>query len=188
LKTCWKCQITQPIENFARNRSKSSGRSAECKACVKIYNKQHVADNFDYYQQMRKAKRKHNLAWYLFLECRTRAKRTGLPFNLEPADIVIPTHCPVFGFALNQGSRDHSASVDRKDCTLGYIKGNVRVISNLANRMKTNATDIQLRQFAVWILEDIGGTERRLDTSKSEGTDSHQHASSAPVESCTWQN
>jgi hypothetical protein len=188
MKICWKCKLEKPLENFARNKSKSSGRSAECKSCVKAYNIVHCATNAEYYKGVRKAKRRHNLAWYLFLECRTRARRAQLTFNLEPSDIVIPELCPVFGFPLGTGSRDASASVDRKDCTLGYVKGNVRVISYLANRMKSNATDTQLMQFAAWILEDFGGSERCMDTTEGEGADSNEHAREAPAKSRTWQN
>lgn len=167
MKTCWKCKAEQPLENFARNRSKSSGQSAECKACVKEYNKRHIAENAEYYRQYRHTKRNLDLAWYLFLECRTRAKRNGLAFDLEPGDIVIPPACPVFGFAFKIGreNRDFSASVDRIDSSLGYMKGNVRVISYLANRMKSNATENQLRQFALWVLEDqSAGNVVRLRT------------------------
>jgi hypothetical protein len=188
MKVCWKCKLEKPIEAFARNKTKSSGRAAECKECVKAYNRIHCAAKSDYYKEVRKAKRRHNLGWYLFLECRTRAKRSGLAFNLEPADVVIPLACPVFGFKLNDGKRDHSASVDRKDCTVGYVKGNVRVISNLANRMKTNATESELRQFALWILEDFGGSERRMDTAESTGAYPNEHARETLAKSRTWQN
>jgi len=156
-KVCWKCSVEQPISMFARNKSKSSGRSAECKSCVKIYNKKHVAENYEHYQAERKRKRHANLAWYLFLECRTRAKRNGLEFDLSPADIVIPERCPVFGFVMKPAEgtqRDFSPSVDRIDTSRGYVRGNVQVISNKANRMKTNASGPELLQFARWILSN----------------------------------
>lgn len=190
-KVCWKCKVEQPIEAFARNRSKSSGRAAECKSCVRAYNKVHVAARADYYNQYRSAKRKQNVAWYLFLECRTRAKRNGLEFNLEPQDIQVPTHCPVFGFELRPSKgkigRDQSASVDRIDSSLGYVKGNVRVISYLANRMKSNATAGQLKQFAHWILEIDHGSTRGVDPRQSASAHSDQYARAALDGSCTWQ-
>lgn len=190
-KTCWKCKLEQPIEAFARNRTKSSGRSAECKSCVKAYNKAHVAERAEYYNQYRSAKRKQNVAWYLFLECRTRAKRNGLEFNLDPQDVQVPTHCPVFGFELRPsrkaGDRDQSASVDRIDSSLGYIKGNVRVISFLANRMKSNASTGQLKQFARWILEIDHGSARGMDPGQGTTTHPDKHAREAPDRSCAWQ-
>lgn len=75
---------------------------------------------------------------------RQNAKRRRLQFNITETDIVWPTHCPVFGFELIYfapgGRVDASASVDRIDNALGYIKGNVMVISWKANRLKSNAT------------------------------------------------
>lgn len=191
MKTCWKCKLEQPIEAFARNRTKSSGRAAECKTCVKAYNKAHVAARAEYYTGYRSAKRKQNVAWYLFLECRTRAKRNSLEFNLEPQDIQVPTHCPVFGFELRPSKgktgRDQSASVDRINSSLGYVKGNVRVISYLANRMKSNATAGQLKQFAHWILEIDHGTERGMDPRQGATAHSDQHAHQAFDRSCAWE-
>lgn len=60
-----------------------------------------------------------------------RAKKFGLPFNIELCDIVIPTHCPVLGLLLKPSSGHHSPSsptLDRIIPQLGYVKGNVAVI------------------------------------------------------------
>jgi hypothetical protein len=76
---------------------------------------------------------------------RARAKKSGLDFNLTEDDIIIPTHCPLLGIELytaegRKSVKDNSASLDRIDSSKGYVKGNVWVISNKANTMKSNAT------------------------------------------------
>ena len=67
--------------------------------------------------------------------------------------------CPVFGIPLSQGcpsgawtERYTSPSIDRIIPELGYVKGNIQVISFLANVMKHNATKEQLKLFALWVL------------------------------------
>lgn len=82
---------------------------------------------------------------YLLNQAKKRAKEKGLEFNLDESDIVIPTHCPIFLFQLNEvyspiEERDYAPSVDRLDITKGYIKGNVYVISFKANRHKSAMT------------------------------------------------
>lgn len=71
---------------------------------------------------------------------RKRARRQGLPFSLSAQDISLPTRCPVLGIPLRVGqSRSPgSPSLDRIDPNRGYVTGNVRVISDRANKLKGN--------------------------------------------------
>ena len=82
---------------------------------------------------------------------RDNARQGGLEFNLDKTDIVIPPLCPVFGKPFIYKDRKWSASIDRIDSSKGYIKGNIQIISYLANRMKSEATREELQQFADWI-------------------------------------
>jgi hypothetical protein len=62
----------------------------------------------------------------------------GIPCTLTEHDISVPTHCPVLGIPLNKSHRNNWPSVDRLIPDLGYVRGNVAVISLRANRMKSN--------------------------------------------------
>jgi hypothetical protein len=78
---------------------------------------------------------------------RDRAKRKGLEFSITRDDILIPTHCPILGIELFNTPRrktDNTPSLDRIDNTKGYIPGNIHVISDRANRIKSNATVAEL--------------------------------------------
>jgi hypothetical protein len=93
----------------------------------------------------------------LYLSAKNRAKKLGLPFDIELEDIVIPELCPYFQTPISRlvgkGKVDTNPSVDRIDSSKGYIKGNVQVISLLANRMKQNASIEQMVMFAEGVLK-----------------------------------
>lgn len=74
---------------------------------------------------------------------KARAKKKNLPFNLEAADIHIPSHCPLLGIELKQNPQvvaEGSPSLDRIVPALGYVKGNVWVVSHKANSIKKAGT------------------------------------------------
>lgn len=87
---------------------------------------------------------------------RSKCKREGIPYNLTPADVRPPTHCPVLGMPLTFGQLGGAAaaSVDRLRPDLGYVRGNVRVISRLANAVKSNATTAQVTAVAAWMARE----------------------------------
>lgn len=88
---------------------------------------------------------------------RTRAKYKNLPFDLTNEYIYdnTPDHCPVLGIELTFGGTGRvsatSASIDRIDPSKGYVVGNVAVISNKANIIKSNATAIEITKVANWL-------------------------------------
>lgn len=95
----------------------------------------------------RNAYNKNNPAVKLYWNCKSRAKLKGLDFNLDKEDIVIPEVCPLLGISFELGIGylcDGSPSVDRIDSNLGYVKGNVWVISHKANTIKSDASIDQL--------------------------------------------
>jgi hypothetical protein len=87
---------------------------------------------------------------------RARARKKGLAFNLTLEDVVIPTHCPVFGVPLTRqrGDKSWSPSLDRVDNTKGYVRGNVQVISCRANDLKRTATLDEMAALGVWAMKE----------------------------------
>jgi ribosomal protein L37AE/L43A len=89
---------------------------------------------------------------------KTRAIERGHSFNLDLADIVIPETCPILGTPLvvfkgRSGGQPNSPALDRIDNSKGYVKGNIMVMSHLANMMKSSATEDELVMFANWIIK-----------------------------------
>ena len=74
-----------------------------------------------------------------------RIKGKNLAFTISYKDLDYPAYCPITGlkltYLLSRGGtgrkRLHAASIDRIDSNLGYVPGNVRIISWAANWMKS---------------------------------------------------
>lgn len=87
---------------------------------------------------------------------RQRAKKLGLPFDLEVGDVLIPEQCPVLGIPIffrrgHNGAGPNSPSLDRFDGAKGYTKDNVVVISHRANTLKNNAALIELERVVAYM-------------------------------------
>lgn len=112
--------------------------------------------------RLRRGKMGESLKIALLSGARARAKRKGLPFNIDISDIFIPNYCPVLGLKLEvcfdkKGGKAHSPSLDRINPTLGYVKGNVLVMSRRANLIKTDASLVEIEKVAAFLrnlLED----------------------------------
>ena len=96
----------------------------------------------------------------IHVRIKSKCKREEIPFDLDITDIVIPSHCPILGMAITpnhgrQGYYPDSPSLDRINPKGGYLKGNVRIISNRANMLKSNATAEEMRL----ILKDLEAIE-----------------------------
>lgn len=88
-----------------------------------------------------------------------RAAQLKIDFSLT-APPPIPERCPVLGLRLTPGGRrsNTSPSLDRLDPGRGYVDGNVRVISDRANRLKGDRTLAELQAHSI-----VGATSRRAD-------------------------
>lgn len=88
----------------------------------------------------------------LIENAKDRAKKYNLPFDLKPEDIILLDKCPYLDIPLNRiNTKTYSpnnTTIDRIIPELGYVNGNIRMLSMLANTMKSNATLEELLAFA----------------------------------------
>lgn len=102
----------------------------------------------------------------LWRGAKARARELGVPFNLDLDDIVIPEVCPALGTPLkistNGQPSPNSPSLDRFIPELGYVQGNVEVISYRANSIKRDATLGEM-QAVLRYLENLCGTPTGTD-------------------------
>lgn len=79
----------------------------------------------------------------LLAGAKKRARLAGLPFKITLADIPQPKFCPITGRELKYGGWNDwdAASLDRKVPALGYVAGNVRILSRRANMIRFDCLD-----------------------------------------------
>jgi len=160
-KRCPRCGIVKGAEEFNKKHAAKTGLYSYCKACVsddqKLRRREINAYKRRYYSTEEGRKRR------LLARARERAKKNGLDFNLEVDDVILPDTCPYLGVMLSHEmgkgvDKWAQSSLDRVDSTKGYVKGNVQVISYMANVMKRDATVEQLLAFARGIYRTHSGT------------------------------
>jgi hypothetical protein len=154
---------------LANNGKPNSKRKSQCKICFNELRKAYRSENKDivnsknrlYYYKHKERYRLTQKRYeqrilasaasdgiiyskLLLKAAKGRARKYCLPFNITYEDIPIPEFCPVLGIKIERnngkGHTENSASVDRIIPELGYVKGNVIVVSVKANTIKTNAT------------------------------------------------
>jgi hypothetical protein len=166
---CCGCKKIFPIKEMGtkKDKRKASGIRPEsrCVGCRKKYYK----ENEERYIRHRKKRRRDRLLRehdliksgkyielhrekMLWLGARKRADKIGVPFNIIESDVVIPRNCPLLGIPIKwngmMNNRDSSPSLDRINPTLGYVRGNIAVISYRANRIKNNASLAEIELIA----------------------------------------
>lgn len=179
-KTCTKCGEVKPYASFSPHKLGIGGVRSICKPCsvqqVMEYRKtekgrESARRAARTYRRTPKGAQAHadsqrrsfasDPVKYLWSRAKRRAAQKGVPFAIEPSDIVIPERCPILGIPLRigvHGFRVHefggdedSMSLDRIVPELGYVPGNVAVISWRANRLKNNATLDELEALLRWL-------------------------------------
>lgn len=153
-KSCTKCRTTKPLTEFYSHALKPLGVQSSCKSCwaerrktTEFKSKRSVYRKAYYRDDPRKP---------LLDLAKHRAKRDGLPFDITVEDISIPEFCPILGTKIAVSENlygDNSPSVDKVVPSLGYVKGNVYIVSHRANRLKSDATIDELLAVIQYIKE-----------------------------------
>ena len=89
--------------------------------------------------------------YWMFHSAKRRAKKQNVPFEITLDDIVIPERCPLLDIPLIVGEgccSDNSPTLDKLIPSKGYVRGNILVISDKANRIKSDATVGEIIQLA----------------------------------------
>ena len=154
-ENCVCCKKQKPLVTFNYGNKKCDNCSDKNRKAAEKYranNKEAIArSNKKTLQKMREERPQFTM----FYSAKRRAKVGGYPFDITINDIVIPEFCPALGIKL-ETAKGHcnspfSPTLDKIIPELGYVKGNIQVISRRANTMKNDASPDELIRFASWI-------------------------------------
>lgn len=139
MKNCKICGV-ELTDSTWNPSSKKEGHLC-CKFCKRRQANQYYKTHKEQARKSAKLYYDSNREYHMLDRAKRRAKEKGLPFNIDINDIIIPEKCPILGvpFVIESNS-EYSASLDRIIPALGYVKGNIEVISRKANTIKSNAT------------------------------------------------
>jgi len=168
MKECIICHIELTLLNHAEYRKKNYIN--KCNNCVRHEKKiqgrmRGKKNNNNRSQKYRDTLKVKDPVRYTCLQlagsAQKRAKKFKMDFNINTKFLIniSPKKCPVFGFDLLYGGGikgKFAASIDRIDSSKGYTKDNVQIISYLANLMKSNASELEMKLFSEWVLKEKG--------------------------------
>ena len=148
MKLCSKCKTKKKDSEFNKQNKNTGRLRTHCKCCVNDYNKE--------YQSTKEGYLNISLGG---AKSRAKNKQVAFELDIEYLHSIATDKCPVFNVDLKyassqkgQGNTDpHTAALDRVIPELGYIKGNVVFISQWANSIKSDATEVQLYAVADWL-------------------------------------
>lgn len=162
------CRRARRSTRFAEDNAWSAEKTAKCSKCG--LEKLHTKFRMQYRKEVafprawcidcdnRAHERCHRstpekkLAWAL-RTIKYFAEKRDLPFNIKLESFLpVPEVCPALETPMNyENGRDSQPTFDRRIPALGYVDGNVCLISHRANRMKSDATVEELEAIVAWM-------------------------------------
>ncbi len=161
MRTCMDCGEARPltVEYFYRSNTKEFKRI--CRSCFYNRGKARIS-------KMRCSP--ESWVWNQFTSSKASAKFRGIEFGFETkeqwvSELQMPTHCPLLGTPLELGkgkNNPKAPSIDRIDNEIGYVPGNVWIISQGANARKG---DLSLRELQT-LVSNLAKAHKKLQDSR----------------------
>lgn len=149
-----------PVALRQKEREARARRSPESVQLAKENTKRWLKEHSFKTKEYQRNRHINTPGWFLVPNAKRRAKMLGMPFELKQGDFVVPERCPVLGILLDQSPdiperrpRMNAPSLDRLVPALGYVKGNVEVVSFRANMVKNEGTAAEHEAVARYMRE-----------------------------------
>lgn len=172
-KICSKCKNPQDIDtSFHKDARSIDGYTFQCKSCrinsSKIYYK--TERGKEQHRLQEAIRRSDDPRLNLLALAKQRSKRKNIEFSITLEDIIIPDVCPVLGITIQSNNKliDSSPTLDRINNNLGYVIGNIMVISWRANRLKSDASVIELEKILTYMYEKLPEFRTKSGTRKQQ--------------------
>lgn len=171
IKLCSKCSIILiPGENIPVKRYQN--RSTVCKTCKSKQNREKIKKINNLCATDESARRSR--VRILLRDCSTRTRRKEKKLISDNIEVlynhflekypVLPTKCPILNIDLiyssvndkdiNPLNRLNRISIDRIDPSKGYVVGNIQIISNRANTIKSDSNFSDVLKLFVFLKEN----------------------------------
>ncbi len=159
-KACSCCDVYKDEKEYYADKTGKLGLQHRCKECQKR-NKGKYTDN------ARERNRQHKMEDplnHMYSRLKKSAKDDNKVFSIKLEDLKFSDRCPIYGteWDLSHIRSDQTPTVDRVDNTKGYIKGNVKIISWKANRLKHTASLKEIEALAKYMKEHYKETENTI--------------------------
>ena len=132
---CSRCQQLQPASEFYAHPKSTTGLQSRCKPCLReIY-----AERREAFIEYTRNRRWMDARVRMASDARRRDRASGRESDIRAKDIRIPRDCPVTGKPILHGYLERmpwSPCLERLDKSKGYVRGNWRVVSWEAAKLR----------------------------------------------------
>lgn len=116
--------------------------------------------DIDHHQAVAREYKRNGKGWFYSWAnaIKERSRKLNIPCDIDAEWLEqnMPTHCPVLGIELlrrtSRGDNSPAApTVDRLIPSVGYVRGNMHIISRRANNVKSDASAAEILRVAQWV-------------------------------------
>ena len=174
-KKCNSCDVVLSRDNFKWYRAKNyiwkcndcmrEEKRLDARKARKENNQPHRERSLRYNAKLKNEDPVKYTCRQMLSSSKKRAFALNMDHNIDTDFLISIANeiCPILGEKIKYGGGEktkHSASLDRIDSSRGYTKDNVQIVSNLANMMKSQATEREMIKFAEWALNKFKGVAK----------------------------
>jgi hypothetical protein len=183
---CCRCGIEKPLTEYPRRYKGVTDRwIGSCRTCNTAHMARWRAANPERAKAAHLRQSLKDSALITWRQMRDRAKKAGVPCTLTVEEVKAlleeTTICPVLNIPLQTGrgkgskaASPDSPSIDRHRPELGYVQGNVVIMSWRANRMKYNSTAEEIYQLAEWMMNQEEAARIDATAERADGNGEHE--------------